>query len=388
MISSPTRHSQTKRQKIMKTRTPFSRLPFDPGRRRFNGGMAALGLASISLPLGIRPAMAQASLSVMTYTNYHEKGLVPAYVEKYGGLPDASFMSDDEDALQKLRGGFNTDTAHPNTSSVGRWRDAGLIKPIDTSRLSNWPNLFDVVKNLEGVSEGGNTYICPTGWGNASIIYRTDLVDPEDVEDPSWALLSNPKYRGRVAASTILEDLVLPAALQVGVDDIFAMTDEEIAEVKEFLKKQHQNLRNYWSSITTMEQGLASGELVAAVGWNTSVNSLKEQGVPVAYMQPKEGMLTWLDGVVHTTQGSAPDDQVYDYMNAWIAPEAGKYLIEEIGYGHSNRKSFDLVASQRLAELGLDDPLGNLNTGIFYKEIDGRIREKYSRMVEEVKAGF
>ena len=373
----------------MKRRISLPRHSFDPSRRRFNASMAALGLASISLPMGIRPAMAQqTNLSVMTYTNYHVEGLIPGYIAKYGGLPDASFMSDDEDALQKLRGGFATDTAHPNTSSVGRWRDAGLIKPIDTSRLPNWENLFDVVKNLKGVSEGDETFICPTGWGNASIIYRTDLVDPEDVEDPSWSLLSNPKYRGRVAASTVLEDLVLPAALQLGVDNIFAMTDEEIAEVKQLLKRQHENLRNYWSSITDMEQGLASGALVAAVGWNTSVNSLKKQGIPVAYMQPKEGMLTWLDGVVHTTQGNASDEEVYDYMNAWIAPEAGQHLIEEIGYGHSNKNSFDLVTSQRLAELGLDDPLGNLNKGVFYEEIEGRVREKYSRMIEEVKAGF
>lgn len=366
----------------------FPRTDFNPDRRKFNMRMAALGLASVSIPLVARPAMADTDLNVMTYTNYHVPGLVPGFVDKYGSMPDASFMSDDEDAFQKLRAGFDADTAHPNTSSVGRWRDAEMVQPIDTSRLSNWDALFDEVKNVKGVSEGGQTFICPTGWGNASIIYRTDLVDEADLEDPSWSLLSNPKYKGRVAAGTILEELVLPAALQAGIDNIFSMDDEQLAQVKRILQKQHKNLRFYWTSLTDMEQGLASGELVAAVGWNTSVNSLREQGVPVAYMQPKEGILTWLDGVVHTTRGSASDEEVYDYMNAWISVEAGKYLIEEIGYGHTNRNAFDMATAERLAELGLDDPLGNLEKGIFFEDIEGRTREKYSTMVEEVKSGF
>jgi spermidine/putrescine transport system substrate-binding protein len=371
------------------TKGPFPpRLAFDPSRRRFNKQMAALGLATVSIPFITRPGFAQSPLNVMTYTNYHVEGLIPGFVEKHGEMPTASYMSDDEDAFQKLRAGFNADTAHPNTSSVLRWRDAEMIRPIDTSRLPNWADLFDEVKAVRGVSDGGETFICPTCWGNASIIYRTDLVDPADIEDQSWSILANPKYQGRVASSTILEEIVLPAALQVGVEDIFAMTDEELAEVKSLLQRQHGNLRYYWTSLTDMEQGLASGELVASVGWNTSVNTLRSQGVPVAYMQPKEGVLTWLDGVVHTTAGTADDQLVYDYMNAWISPEAGRYLIEEIGYGHSNRKSFDLVADERLAELGLDDPLGNLESGIFFQEIEGRTREKYSTMVEEVRAGF
>lgn len=369
---------------------PFSRTNFDPSRREFNRKLAALGLAAVSMPVLGRAAFAAPAMTAMTYTNYHVKGLFPAYADKYGDIPKVSYMSDDEDAFQKLRGGFPADTAHPNTSSIRRWRDAELIRPIDTGKLSHWADIFDEVKAVKGITDGSETFVCPTCWGNASIIYRTDLVDEADIADPSWALLANPKYQGRVAAGTILEELVLPAALRAGVpqSEIFSMTDEQIAATKEVLRAQHGNLRYYWSSLTDMEQGLASGELVAAVGWNTSVNSLKKQGVPVAYLQPKEGILTWLDGVVRTTQGKASDDEVYDFMNAWIAPEAGKYLIEEIGYGHTNRKSFEIASAEKKRQLGLEEPTSNLSKGIFFEEIDGPTREKYSTMVEEVKSGF
>jgi len=38
----------------------------------------------------------------------------------------------------------------------------------------------------------------PWDAGLSSVLYRTDLVDPADVADPSWGLLFNEKYKGKV----------------------------------------------------------------------------------------------------------------------------------------------------------------------------------------------
>ncbi len=42
-----------------------------------------------------------------------------------------------------------------------------------------------------------------------------------------------------------------------------------------------------------------------------------------------------------------------DYIDAWLAPETGKWLIENYGYGHTNRNVFDLVTAEVLEEKGL-----------------------------------
>lgn len=361
---------------------------FREDRRSFMKTLASLGLTVISLPLISRNAEAKSSMKCLSWTNYHVPELHPQYKKKYGESPPVTYMTDDEDAFQKMRAGFEVDTVHPNTTSVGRFRDAGLIKPIEVSHLKNWQDVFEEIKNVKGVKFDGKIFIVPVSFGNSSIIYRTDLVDSKWHNNHSWRILWDSKYKGRLACSNAPDDLIIPAALVAGVNDPFSMTDKELEEVKKLLQDQRENLRYYWDNFTDMEQAMASGELVASVGWNTSVTTLKRQGVPVSYMTPKEGILTWLDGVCWTKASQAPASEVYDFMDAWLSPEAGKYLIESIGYGHTNHRSFEVADKNRLAELDMLDPVKNLQKGIFFEALNPQLREKYTRLAEEVKAGF
>jgi spermidine/putrescine transport system substrate-binding protein len=356
-------------------------------RRTAVAALAGTGLSLASIGFDARPAHAADDLMCIDWTNYHVPEMMPEYVAKHGAVPPVTYMVDDEDAFQKLRAGFQADTVHPNTFSVPRYRDGGVARPIDTSRLSRWPELFDAVKQVPGVMADGQAWIVPCSWGNSSIIYRTDLVDPKYQEEPSWTLLWDERYKGRLAASSPMEDVVISAGLVAGAKDPFAMTDEELATVGDLLRKQRDNLRFYWEDMTTMEQAMASGEIVAAIAWNTSVSSLKREGVPVAYMTPKEGILTWLDGLVWSATGEGPEEKVYDLMNAWLDPEAGKYLIDVIGYGHTNPKSFELVSPERIAEAGYTDPLASLSSGVFFQPIEPKLRERYNNLLEEIKAG-
>jgi spermidine/putrescine transport system substrate-binding protein len=134
-----------------------------------------------------------------------------------------------------------------------------------------------------------------------------------------------------------------------------------------------------------MEQALASGELVASTAWNSSYVTLKGQGIDVKYMKPKEGILSYCCGLVLMKDAPNPD-LAHEFIDAMLSPEAGKWLVEVQGYGHSNRKTFDLVEDDLLAERGLPkDPTGLLSTGVFSREIK-RLPD-YEKLFEAVKAG-
>jgi spermidine/putrescine transport system substrate-binding protein len=356
-------------------------------RRSVNRALAGLGLASVSIPFVSRPSAAADDIMCLDWTNYHVPEMIPAYVEKWGDVPPVSYMTDDEDAFQKLRTGFAADTAHPNTFSVSRYRDGEVIRPIDDSKLIHWADIFEEIKQVPGVYIDGELWIVPVSWGNSSVVYRPDLVDPAYQEDPTWGILWDERYKGRVAASATIEEVVISAALYAGVEHPFAMTDDDIAVVDDLLRKQRENVLFYWEDISSMEQSLASGEIVAAIGWNTTLSSLKREDVPVVMMTPKEGILTWLDGLVWGANGEGPEEKVYDLMNAWSAPEAGEYLIGTIGYGHTNRKAYELVSAEVLAERGYSDPLASLDRGVFYEPIEPELRERLVRMFDEIKAG-
>jgi spermidine/putrescine transport system substrate-binding protein len=351
-------------------------------RRDLHKALASVGLMMVAMPLAPRAARAEDQATYYTWSGYDVPEFMPAYVEKYGTTPNLPIFAEEEEAFTKLRSGYQVDVSHPCSGRIRRWRDAGILQPIDASRLSNFGDMFPTLQSINGADEGGQWFV-GVDWGNTSVVYRTDLVDvPED----SWTVLWDERYAGKLSMGEDVTDTAIIAALVAGIADPYNMTDEDLAKVKDLLAKQKPLLRFYWSDNTTMEQALATGELVASSAWNSSVLTLRNQGLPVKFMSPKEGILTWCCGLV--LMKDAPQiDKAHDLIDAMISPEAGQWLITQQGYGHSNSKSFDLVDDATLASLGLPrDPTTLLNSGVFSKE-NARL-DDIVKMFEDVKAGL
>lgn len=351
-------------------------------RRDLHKALASVGLMMVAMPLVPRAARAEDQATYYTWSGYDVPEFMPGYVEKYGATPNMPIFAEEEEAFTKLRAGYQVDVAHPCSGRIRRWRDAGILQPIDISRLSNFNDMFPALKSLNGADEGGQWFTA-VDWGNTSVIYRTDLVDvPED----SWTVLWDERYAGKLSMGEDVTDTAIIAALVAGVADPYDMTDEELAKVKDLLAKQKPLLRFYWSDNTSMEQALASGELVASSSWNSSVLTLRNQGVPVEFMKPKEGILTWCCGLV-LAKDAPQVDKAHDLIDAMLSPEAGQWLITQQGYGHSNKKAFDLVDEATLTALGLPkDPTALLGSGIFSKE--NARHDDIVKMFEDVKAGI
>ena len=56
------------------------------------------------------------------------------------------------------------------------------------------------------------------------------------------------------------------------------------------------------------------------------VKNLKREGIPVAYAKPKEGYFTWFCGLTLLNSGKADPALAYDFIDAWLSPETGKFL--------------------------------------------------------------
>ncbi|MEM7119724.1 MAG: extracellular solute-binding protein [Pseudomonadota bacterium] len=371
----------------------------DLTRRQATGALAAAGVGMMTMTFGPGGARAQDSLPiddslyVFDWGGYEYPEFYVPYAEKYGATPAYSLFGEEEEALQKLRSGFRADVAHPCTYSTRRWRDAGVIRPIDTSRLSNYADVFPSLTDLPGsIGEDGNTYFIPADWGNSSVLFRPDLapeyVDTADQKNESWAILFDEKYAGRLGIFDSVDGVMAVVGSVIGAENVFDMTDEELAEAEVLLRKQREILRFYWTDQSSVEQALASGELVASYAWNSAVVELKNQGVDVVYMNPKEGIWTWVCGLTLLVDGPGDEDRAYEFIDAWMSPASGKNLIEMYGYGHSNEKSFELVDPATLADLGISDPATMMASSRFFGEIEPDVREKYINMFDEIKAGF
>ncbi len=357
-------------------------------RRQLIGALGAAGLALASMPLRPRAARAAGDITFMTWAGYDTPEAMPGYVAKYGGLPDISIFGEEEEGLQKMRAGFNPDVTHPCNYSVGRWRRSGLFKALDTTRLEHYADLWPELKAIPDSHDEAGTWFFPWEWGTSSVLFRTDLA-PEYVgpENNSWKILFDPKYTDRLGVFDAVDGAVIVAALVAGVPDPFAMNDADLAKVKALMLEQRKVLRSYWTDVASIEQGLATGEIVASYAWPYSVAPLKAQGIPVEYMVPKEGILTWACGLMVLKDHPGPEEAIYDLINAMQSPESGAWLIANLGLGHSNMKSFEGIELKVLADVGLADPQALFTKGILFQPIEDSLREKYGQMLLEVKAG-
>jgi len=356
-------------------------------RRDLNRALAAAGLGLVSVPLLARAGAAALEDQPMMFCweGYEEHGFYPTYIEKYGEPPAYSLFGDEEEAFAKIRAGFKADISTICSYKVAIWRDAGMLQPIDTARLTNWPDIIPSLKSLEGMVVDGKRYWIPLDWGRTSVIYRTDMVD---IEEESWGLLWDERYAGRILMVDSLIDGVMIAAIYGGAENPFDMTPDEVAKTRELLERQLPLLRLYTNSNTDMENAMAVGEVVVAAGWDSSYVRLKEQGLPVAFMNPKEGVMTWVCGIVLMADADpAKLDRTYDLLDAFMSPEAGIYEITEWGYGHANKKAFEAVEEATLEALGLTrNPDDVLEGGIFQQQIKNEA--ELQTMFEEVKIGM
>jgi len=347
--------------------------------------------AAIGVGVTFTPRLARAANTpvVFEWSGYDVPELYPPYMQKYGEQPSFAFFGSEEEAFEKVRAGFQADIMHPCTYSINQFKDGGLAVPIDTSKLSNWPDVIESLKTVGGVVLDGEVYMVPTDWGNSSVIYRTDMVDEAFQQDESWAILFDEKYEGRIAPADG-ESNVMIAGMLMGLsrEEIFRMTDEQLAMVRPMLEKQAKLARYYWGDTTEFEQSMAAGEVVAAYAWNSSIKALKAQGIPVKYAVPKEGIFTWLCGLTVLNAGEGDQGMIYDFIDAWLSPETGKFMIEEYGYGHGNKKSFEIADPQAVSDLGFPtDPTVMLADGILFLPVPGDINAKYINLMNEVKAG-
>ena len=201
-------------------------------RRDFTRALGAVGLSMAALPMLRSPAKAAPNLTVFGWAGYDVPELHPQFVEKYGASPNMPVFATEEEALQKVRAGFQVDLMHPCSYNCKRWREAGVLAPIDTGRLSNYADIWPKFQEIPQTKTDGQTWFVPFDCGNSSILYRTDLVEAEDVADPSWALLFNEKYAGRLSMYNTDTTLIEIAARVLGMPNYNSLSDEQLAQVR------------------------------------------------------------------------------------------------------------------------------------------------------------
>ena len=343
-----------------------------------------LACAASALALSTAARAADPELLVFDWAGWEIDGALVHYVEKHGQKPTYSFFGDDDEAFQKVSSGFRADVAHPCAASVPRYRDAGLIEPWDTSKITGFADIDARMYDGDALKDDEGLWFLPLDTAFAATAYNTEQVPAEDVA--TLQVFTDPKYAGRISLPDSNDDVWSLAFLATGVTSWDEVTDEQFAAAADWLRKVHPNVRAYWSDPAEMTQLMASGEVLVSWSWNDGVALLRAENFPVEFNRsPAEGSATFFCGLVNMKNGPGNEDKVYDFVNSLLSPEGAAAIVGEIGYAISNTVSMATLSDEDLTAAYLDP----VETTLFMQSpTTAEFREKMISEFELIKSGF
>ena len=343
-----------------------------------------LATAFASFGLMLPAHAADGDLTVFDWAGWDIDGVMAQYVAKHGDKPTYAFFGDDDEAFQKVSSGFKADVAHPCAASVPRYREAGLIEPWDTSKITAFADIDPRMYAAPTLKDDAGLWFLPLDTAYAAVAYNTEEVPAEDVA--TLQVFSDPKYAGRISLPDSNDDIWSLAFLATGVTSWDNATDDQFKAAADWLRAVHPNVRAYWADPAEMTQLMASGEVLVSWSWNDGVALLKEENYPVDFNRtPKEGAATFFCGFVNMKDGPGSEDKVYDFVNSILSDEGTAAVVDAIGYATSNTAAMGKLDAATLKDAFLDPVTGTL---FMQSPTSAEFREKMITEFELIKSGF
>ncbi len=289
--------------------------------------------ASILSITGASSAVLAEELAFLGWEGYADQSFVADFEKETGCKVTATYVGSNDDFAPKLAaGGGLYDIVSVSADSTGVLVAAGLVAPLDVSRIEAFNDIYPLFRNAKGINADGQVWGVPLTWGSIPLMYRTDKIS--EVPD-SYAALWDEKYKGRVA---LWDDksAIFNTARLLGYNDVYNLTDEQLEAVKKKLIEGKPQLRKYWTTAGELINLYASGEVWISNTWGGfQVAELQKQGIPVKEFLPKEKADGWVDNW-QIVKGTPNADCAYKFINFTLSPRGQCGISSVTGYSAAN----------------------------------------------------
>jgi len=326
-------------------------------------------------------------LRILTWSDY-----VPADVaadfEKETGIHVELTLSNNEEMISKLHatGGAGYDLAQPSVDRItGVQREFGLYRPIDLSKVNVGqfrPEILDVARKFASLD--GKLYALPYLWGSEGLVVNRKYASMADYTD-----LCRADLKGRTSMR-LRRPTLMAFAFALGQDP-FALYDEPKAyealmeRVGNTLAACKSIVRFFFDNRDQLLNGMRSGEVVAAMMWDTGGWTLNRENPDIQYVVPKSGALGWLDTFALPYKGRN-DAGAYKWINFTMRPAIAARITRKVGNWTAARGTEELVDQTMRAQFNASFPRGAFAGINWYPAIPPGLEAMEGRILDRVKA--
>jgi spermidine/putrescine transport system substrate-binding protein len=326
-------------------------------------------------------------LRIITWADYVPADIIAEF-KKETGIQVELTLSNNEEMISKLHatGGAGYDLAQPSQDRItGVQREFGLYKPIDVSKVKLGqfrPEILEITRRIATLD--GKLYALPYLWGSEGLVVNSKAATITDYND-----LCRTDLKGKTSMR-LRRPTLMAFAFAAGKNP-FALYDNPKAyealmeEVGRTLSACKSVVRFFFDNRDQLLNGLRSGEIVAAMMWDTGGWKLNLENPDVRYIVPKSGALGWLDTFALPYKGRN-DAGAYKWINFTMRPEIAARITRSVGNWTAARGTEDRVDQRMRAQFNASFPNGAF-TGInWYPAIPPGLEAIEGRILDRVKA--
>lgn len=239
-------------------------------------------------------ALADGKLNIYAWADSIAPELLTKFTDETGIDIVFDSYNSNEDMLTKLQAGSSGfDLVMPSQHFVKIMIDEGLLEDIAAYDMPAFQQVNPKWHN-EWWDEK-NDYSIPFAYGSAGFTVNRDVYDgPVD----SWEVFFKPTgaLTNNVAAMGDPDEVVSAAQLYLGIE--YCSEDpQEMKKVLDLLQEQKKDVVAYTSD--NIANRIANGDVGAHFWWPAeTLRARLNDGAPIEYAMPKEGLVGWLDSLV------------------------------------------------------------------------------------------
>lgn len=298
---------------------------------------------------------AKPTLSIICFQGYAEDSWVKPFEEKYNAQVKITYAGTVEEHFTKVKATPSEyNIVSIDSGRVLLYKDAGLIQPIDTSKLSNYNKIGEYFREHPyGKMPDGSKLHVPVVWGTQTITVNTEKVPSGMLakflsktkdgkhETVSLDILIAPESKGYTAFFDESTNVVSIAAIHLGIKNPFQFGSGDWDKVADRLYEWKQNARTFTTGLDSEFGVMTAEDAMILLGGNDALINLRleEAGVRDSFTQyaMTEGTICWIDGWVITEPTSGASlDLALKYMDYMIGDQGQKELAELVGFGIVN----------------------------------------------------
>jgi putative spermidine/putrescine transport system substrate-binding protein len=300
---------------------------------------------------GAKEARAEDTLSIICFQGYAEPAWVKPFEEKYHAKVKVTYAGTVEEHFTKVKAAPDEyNIVSIDSGRVKMYKDAGLIQPIDTSKLSNYAKIGEYFREHPyAKTDGGGKLHVPIVWGTQTITINTSKLPAEklakylspDKKTVSLDVLIAPEFKGQTAFFDESSNVVSIAAIHTGIKTPFQFGAGDWEKVQKRLYEWKSNARTFTSGLDSEFGVLTAEDAFIVLGGNDALLNIKleEAGVRKNFKQyaMTEGTICWIDGWVITapTKGRSLE-LALAYMDYMIGDQGQMELAKLVGFGIIN----------------------------------------------------